>query len=167
MKKLIAIILTLAMVSAMSVTAFAASDPQTNNTQDMTVTATSYSTFVYSIPETLEVTSAKTSFTVGITNYDLADGYSIQFTTYQGNTDKLFTMTNNADNTKTANLQLFDDSAAFVDGDILATFSKSDLDGGTNTKTLYAGFADNQNIPAGTYTGVVSFRIDIVMDNAG
>lgn len=162
MRKIIAIILSLAIVATLSVTAFAASEPQMNNSQEMTVTAISYSTFVYTIPESLEVTSAKTSFTVGITDYDLADGYSIQFTTYQGNTDKLFTMTNTADNTKTANLQLFDDTSAFVDGDVLATFTKSDLASGTNTKTLYAGFAEGQTIPAGTYTGVVSFRVDLI-----
>ena len=161
MKKVIALALSLVMVFAMSLTAFAASDfPQYQ--QDMPVSAISYSTFNYYIPETLEIFSEFTEFQLGIDNCDMADGYGVAFHIMNCKNEGTIELTNTKDDTKKAEIRFYDSDKNIINSSDIVVFASSEIAQNTNRRTLYAGFANGENVPAGTYTGIVNFSVNLI-----
>lgn len=161
MKKVIAIVLSLAMVACMSITAFAASEPPQYQA-DMNVTAISYSTFSYSIPETLEVFSEYTEFQLGIDNCDVADGLGIEFHMMNGKGNGVLELTNTKDETKKADVQFFNEDKEPIPYGDIAVFSSTDIANNNHSKKAYASLLNGDSTPAGTYTGTVNFYVMIV-----
>ena len=161
MKKIIALVLSLAMVACMSITAFAASEPPQYQ-QDMNVTAISYSTFNYSIPETLEVYSEYTEFQLSISNCDVAEGYGIEFHMMNGKGNGVLELTNTKDETKKADVQFFNANKETIPYGDIAVITSSDIESNNNVKVAYASLLNGDSTPAGTYTGVVNFSVNLI-----
>ena len=162
MKKIIALVLSLAMVACMSITAFAASEPP-QYFQDMTVTATSYSTFFYSIPETLEIFSEYTGFEVGVSYADMEDGFGIAFHIMNMTSGNTIELTNTKDDTKKAEIRFYDSDKNAIGSPDIAVYTSSELEVlNPSPKLVYAGFANGENVPAGKYTGIVNFSVNLI-----
>lgn len=162
MKKIIALVLSLAMVACMSITAFAASEPP-QYFQDMNVTATSYSTFNYSIPETLEIFSEYTEFQLCVNNADMEAGYGIAFHIMNGTSSYTVELTNTKDDSKKAEIRFYDSDKNMISSPDIAVYTSSELEVlNPSPKLLYAGFANGENVPAGTYTGIVNFSVNLI-----
>lgn len=162
MKKIIALVLSLVMVACMSLTAFAASEPP-QYIQDMNVTATSYSTFNYYIPETLEIFSEYTEFQLSVSNADMEAGYGITFYIMNMTANNTIELTSVKDNDKKAEIRFYDSDKNMIASPDIAVYTSTELDMlYPSPKTLYAGFVDGDNVSAGTYTGIVNFSVNLV-----
>lgn len=160
MKKVIAIILSLVMVCCMSVSAFAASEPQYGY-HEMTVSGYSYSTFSYNIPETLELQSTnQNSVTLGIDTFNLDDGYVISFQIMNGIDNHYVQLKNVNDETQTTKISFRDTKNNMLDlVNPVATFTIDELKEDIHTRYIYVDWQPEETLKAGTYSGVVVFGI--------
>lgn len=149
----------------MSVSAFAASEPPQYQ-QDMNVTAISYSTFNYSIPETLEVYSEYTEFQLSISNCDVAEGFGIEFHMMNGKGNGVLELTNTKDETKKADVQFFNENKESIPYGDIAVFTSTDIANNNNSKKAYASLLNGDSTPAGTYTGTVNFYVMLVEEQS-
>lgn len=159
MKKIIALLLAVVMVCSMSITAFAATEPMTMS-HEMTVTAYSYATFAYVIPETLELNSCAESFDVKVTEYNLDVNDVIEFYITQSIDNYNVLLKNVNDETQTTQISFAD--SEFNSLDLIrpiASFSVGDLDDGNNTETINVNWFPAETLKAGTYSGVITFEI--------
>lgn len=160
MKKIITIILALAMICTMSITAFAANE-QSWGYAEMTATAYSYSTFEYSIPETcnFDMNSGKDCW-VNIVSYDLDTNYAINFKIGNLTADGTIEMTHQTKEGVTAGLEIYKaDGERYTNVDEpLISVSYEELESNPNRKFSFSALL-SQDAKAGQYSGVIQFNI--------
>lgn len=163
MKKILSILLALAMISAISVSAFAAdteikqdSDPKTANTN---VTYTVDSVYTVVIPETVSLGN-DIVITSAAMNIDVDEKVNVTIT--DGITNSVVTLARTGDiNTKlTSNVQL--NGSDITNTTVVAQFLGNSTTAVTGTGTLSVGGPNETNIKAGSYTGTLIFSVELI-----
>ena len=156
MKKLFALILTVAMIATMSVTAFAATVDQgsTDPNGSMNVTYSVAPAYTVTIPETVTIGAEGTEKTVSAEGVVVEKGQYVSVTLAENNNFTVKT-TEGAElpYTVTANGE-----AVAAGGEILAV---NPTDGKTGTATITFDIDETKIQYAGTYTGSATFTIAV------
>ena len=156
MKKLFALILTVAMIATMSVTAFAATVDQgsTDPNGSMNVTYSVAPAYTVTIPETVTIGAEGTEKTVSAEGVVVKKGQYVSVTLAADNNftvkttegaELTYTVTANGENVAPG-------------GEILAV---NPADGKTGTATITFDIDETKIQYAGTYTGSATFTIDV------
>ena len=158
MKKLFALILTVAMLATMSVTAFAADNtfnydenPQSNGT---TVTYSVAPTYTVTIPETVTIGADGTEKTVSAEGVVVNKGQYVSVTLAADNNFTVKT----AEGAELAYTVTANGDAVAAGGEILAVNPK---DGKNGTATVTFDIDETKIQYAGTYTGAATFTIAV------
>ena len=153
MKKLFALILAIALMATMSVTAFA-TDYDTTGEKGMTVTYSVAPTYIVTIPETVTIGAAGTDKTVSAENVVVEKG---QYVSVSLASDNNFTVRTpqgaELTYTVTANSQIVS-----VGDEILAV---NPADGKTGSTTISFDIDEAAIKYAGTYTGTATFTVAV------
>ena len=156
MKKLFALILTVAMLATMSTTAFAATVDQgsTDPNGSMTVTYSVAPAYTVTIPETVTIGASSTSAEISAADVVVDKGQYVSVTLAADNNFTVKT-TEGAElpYTVTAN-----GDAVAAGGEILAV---NPTDGKTGTATITFDIDETKIQYAGTYTGTATFTIAV------
>ena len=152
MKKLFALILAIALMATMSVSAFAA-DYDTAGDKDMTVTYSVAPAYTVTIPETVTIGANGTSATVSAADVVVNKGQYVSVTLASDNN---FTVTSGEGATLTYTVTKGGQPVAA--GDEILAVNPASADNGSTEIT----FAINDEIQyAGTYTGSATFTIAV------
>ncbi len=160
MKKILTIVLALAMIACMSVNVFATPIPNSTQEGSLEVTARSYGTYEYNIPSSLGF--SKTSampIIVTITDCDLAGYETLFFSLEQLDEEGEITVNNDYKDGVTAKLEFYSDSE--MQNKLTQTnnsVSTSTVDIGT-TLSIYGKLS--ADAPAGDYRGVLYFSLHL------
>ncbi len=165
MKKLIALVLTLAMIACTSVTAFAASEPFSQSAE-MTATAYSYGSYVFEIPlETNFQKYMNTQCAINIYSYDLTPKDTIVVDIGNLNGNNAVTLNNLDRDGITADLNLYHDeqmSDPFTDMNV-GKMTYEELEKLSEDKFYFYGLL-SEDAPAGHYSGTIYFMFSILTE---
>ncbi len=155
MKKILTIVLTLAMIACMSINAFAAEVPNSSKEGEIPVTGFSYSTYEFSIPANVHFEKdVATPFKIHIVSCNKLDSETLVFVLDNINDNDGITLNHTTKEDVTANVSLY------LDNKLTMKITKTSNDMAlTNTGyglTVY-GVLDS-NATAGEYTGIINFR---------
>lgn len=164
-RRLAGLAMAAGMMGSMAVPVMAAEVTPSSNIGTMTVGYTEPSTYTLSIPESVTLKEdAVVSESVGLSNVNVGTKQEVQIKVTEGVTEGNVKLTDVKDssNIKTSKVSLDSDGKGIAVGDVVATF-----DGASATNpiaktggTLY--FSKLGDIPAGTYTGTITFEASIV-----
>lgn len=167
MKKILALVLALVLMLGCTTTAFAASEPQ-QGMAEMEVTAYSYGSFFFSIPETIDFTNMVNNrciITIGEYDLDTLDYICISIGNLNNN--GCITMNHNTKEGITADLMIFKDyemqNQYIEPSQPLIKVSYADLE--SNVSDQYDFYAKlSENAKAGGYTGTIQFYTSITQE---
>ena len=165
MKKILALVLSLVLMLGTATTAFAADEPY-QGMGETQVTAYSYGTFYFSIPETVEFTKMVNSeCKIQIGEYDIDTTDAICVSIGNLNSDGCITLNHNTKEDVTANLMIYknhDMTNQYTDSaSPLFTISYDELESSYYDEyTFYAQL--DPNAKAGYYSGVIQFYFNIM-----
>ncbi len=158
MKKILTIVLAFAMIACMSINTFAAEVPDSKKEGEIPVTASSYSTYEYSIPATIEFTrQTPTPITVTITECDVLESDSLVFFLRKLALDGGITLQHTTKEDVTAKVEFYENQN--MQTKLTAShngISSAGLYVG-KTFTLY-GILD-ADAPRGEYSGILYFTL--------
>ncbi len=161
MKKIITIILTLAMICCtMSITAFAANEPYFGY-GEMTATAYSYSSFEYSIPESCNFDiGSGNECKISIISYDLDTNYEINVRIGNLTMDGTILMTHQTKEGVTADLEIYKSNGErYTQGDKPIITATHELLDELNIRDYTFTALLSQDAAAGQYSGVIQFNL--------
>ncbi len=160
MKKILTIVLTLAMIACMSVNVFATPIQNTTQEGSLEVTATSYGTYEYDIPSSLGFSkTSATAITVTVTDCDLAGYETLVFSLEQLDEEGEITVNNDYKEGVTAKIEFYSDSE--MKNKLTQTNNSVSASNVAIDTTLKIYGKLSADAPAGDYRGVLYFSLHL------
>lgn len=157
MKKLLASLLTMALLLSASTTAFAYDDSTYSGGGESEITAFAYNTYTVTIPATIDFTHGQGD--VSVTNADIDTGYEIEVVVTNLNSNGAIDMTHKTKSGVTSQCYLTTANGIGVSSEnpILATIKDTEISSGS-AYTYFWGQMDT-NAAAGSYSGTMKYSL--------